>query len=41
MDKVTAALDQYIEGSDEKWYFKALRVKELIEIELDERVSIG
>ena len=40
-EKIEAALKAYSEGSEDKWYYKAIRVRDLIEIELDERVSIG
>lgn len=39
--KVTEALRCYAPGSNDKWERKALRVQELIQTELDERVSIA
>jgi hypothetical protein len=41
LDRVSSALESYQEGENEKWYFKAVQVAELIEIELEERISIG
>ena len=40
-EKIDKALKLYGEGNEDKWYYKAVRARDLIEIELDERVSIG
>ena len=39
--RVTEALRSYAPGTNDKWERKALRVQELIQTELDERVSIA
>lgn len=39
--KVREALSSYVPGSNDKWERKALRVVDLIQTELDERVSIA
>ena len=40
-EKIDKAVKLYEEGNEDKWYYKAVRARDLIEIELDERVSIG